>query len=133
EGEALEIRLVDENGEYDFQFEVLEGNLGYETDGLTVIRLKSIEAMPIEFGIVAAYPNPFNANAVIRYNLSKAGRITMNVYDINGRLALNIVDNSLNMGIHTTILNGSTLVSGIYFLRLQNCNKTATMKVALVK
>ncbi|MDP8238109.1 MAG: T9SS type A sorting domain-containing protein, partial [Candidatus Hatepunaea meridiana] len=133
EGEALEIRLVDENGEYDFQFEVLEGNLGYETDGLTVIRLKSIEAMPIEFGIVSACPNPFNSNTVIRYSLPESGQVQLNLYDLQGRLALDLVNNELSAGAHSISLNGLKLVSGIYFIELQACDKISMMKVVLVK
>ncbi|MDP8238867.1 MAG: T9SS type A sorting domain-containing protein, partial [Candidatus Hatepunaea meridiana] len=131
--ETLEIRLVDENGEHNIRYTVIEGDLKYTTNSILVISINGIETVPDEFGITSIYPNPFNSKAAIRYNLTEAGAIQLNIYDLTGRLVRNLVNKKLNAGSHSMMLDGSDLTSGFYFVKLEAMSKTSVMKVILVK
>ena len=68
---------------------------------------------------LAARPNPFNPRTKIEFGLPREGRVTLRVYDIQGRLVSTLVNGRMNAGNHTVELNGDKLPSGVYAMRLQ--------------
>ena len=72
-------------------------------------------------GIVAlsARPNPFNPRTKVEFGLPREGRVTLRVYDIQGRLVSTLVDGRMSAGNHTVEFNGDKLPSGVYMMRLQ--------------
>ena len=78
-------------------------------------------AREIGSGIVSlvARPNPFNPRTKIEFGLPREGRVTLRVYDIQGRLVSTLVNGRMNAGNHTVELNGDKLPSGVYMMRLQ--------------
>ena len=54
-----------------------------------------------DFGLSKNYPNPFNPTTTIDYYLDQSGRVTLNVYDINGKLIDNIADTYQISGKHS--------------------------------
>jgi len=64
-------------------------------------------------------PNPFNPATKIKFNLPKAGRVKLVVYDILGREIKRLINNEfLPVGGHTILFTDQNLASGIYFYRL---------------
>lgn len=61
------------------------------------------------------YPNPFNPNTKISYNLSTDAQVTAKVYDMLGRAVMDYGTNFQKAGTHTHEFNASGLSSGIYF------------------
>ncbi|NQT34758.1 T9SS type A sorting domain-containing protein, partial [bacterium] len=100
---------------------------------LSVIRLSSSTALPVEFGINSAYPNPFNSVLQISYSLVEAGDVSLNVFDLTGRHVAELVSGHVKAGTHTAVLDGIDLSSGVYLLRLESGGDVSLMKVALVK
>jgi hypothetical protein len=90
------------------------------------------DPFPAEYSI-AAYPNPFNSSARIRFNLPRDGQVTLTVYDIEGRMAGVLADGWLTRGSHTVNFDGGSLASGLYFCRLASAGETRTAKVMLLK
>ncbi len=72
---------------------------------------------PTEFAI-NSYPNPFNPTTTINYQLPEAGKVTMVVYDLLGRTVANLVNETKDVGVYSTIFDGSHLSSGFYFVKL---------------
>ncbi|MCG6959219.1 T9SS type A sorting domain-containing protein, partial [bacterium BMS3Abin03] len=91
--------------------------------------------VPATYYINQNYPNPFNPTTTIKFGIPKAGNVTLNVYDITGRLVQTLVNNApLNAGTVTYTFNGSNLASGVYFYSLiVDNNKIDTKKMVLVK
>jgi len=86
------------------------------------------------FSLLSNYPNPFNPVTNIIFELSRIGKISLNVHDINGCLVSIIIDNKIyNSGKHQMPYNGSHLQSGIYFYTLQSDGKKISRKFILIK
>jgi len=87
----------------------------------------------LDFGLGEARPNPFNAVAVISYQLSVVSSVELRLYDISGRLVQTIDEGRQSAGEHRAIINGERLASGVYFLKLAAGNRIATRKIVCVK
>lgn len=90
-------------------------------------------ATPANFSLLCAYPNPFNPETVISFELRDASLVEMSVYDISGREVARIVDGFKPAGVHEVIFDGSELASGVYFARLTAGSFNQVRKLLLVK
>jgi len=90
---------------------------------------------PAAFAIVGPYPNPFNAETRIQFQLPVAGWVKLEVFDISGRSVRAHSHAPLHMkaGIHNVTFDGSGLPSGIYLYRLEAGEFTASGKMVLLK
>jgi hypothetical protein len=127
-GEPLTIRMPGQS----VAVELVQGDLTYRTDGFTVARLNVAET-PTEFGIIAAYPNPFNARTRIVFSLPDAVRVNLAVYDIGGRLVANLADGKQEAGVHSALFDARDLPSGIYLVHLEAAGNVARQKLTLIK
>ncbi len=88
---------------------------------------------PSAFNLYPAYPNPFNSTTKITYGLPIASNVTLNLYDLSGRLIQTLVERERQADVQTTILNAAELPSGLYFVRLSASGHVFTRKVMLVR
>jgi hypothetical protein len=88
--------------------------------------------IPSDFRL-EAYPNPFNPSTSISYKLNKAGRVSLNIVDISGRIVDRLVDTYQSSGEHHLLWDASRFSSGIYLVTLTAETKRATVKLALMK
>ncbi|MFZ4589677.1 MAG: S8/S53 family peptidase [Ignavibacteria bacterium] len=89
--------------------------------------------VPKEFKLFNNYPNPFNPTTDIKYDLPKSGVVSLKVYDINGRLVKELVNQMQIAGSYTARFEASNLSSGIYFYQLTAGEFKAQNKMLLVK
>ena len=90
--------------------------------------------LPETFTLYQNYPNPFNPSTKIQFDLTRAGDVSLRVYDITGREAAVILANeTLNAGAHVVEFDGSNLPSGVYFYRMQAEGQQLTHKMMLIK
>ncbi|HLP18506.1 MAG TPA: M6 family metalloprotease domain-containing protein [Bacteroidota bacterium] len=84
----------------------------------TVKELRTLA--PAGFALQQNYPNPFNPSTTIRYSIpsGSAGRATLRVYDVLGRIVDELVDRTQSAGVYEVDYAGAGLTSGIYFYRL---------------
>jgi len=87
----------------------------------------------LDFGLGEARPNPFNAVAVIGYQLSVVSSVELRLYDISGRLVQEIDEGWQGAGEHRAVINGEGLASGVYVLKLTAGRDAAVRKVVCVK
>jgi WD40 repeat protein len=78
-------------------------------------------------------PNPFTSSTTIRFTLPKHAHARLSIVDERGREVATLVDRSLDAGIHTAVLDGSSLGAGSYFSRLEADGIVLTRKIVLVK
>ena len=81
-------------------------------------------AVPDEFGLGHNYPNPFNPETRIRYDLPSAAIVTIAIFDINGKEVRRLLDSeNAPAGSFSVVWDGRNALgrpsaSGIYFYRL---------------
>jgi hypothetical protein len=78
-------------------------------------------------------PNPFNPTATIRYELKKATRIQLQVYDVRGRRVTTLVDTHQPEGLYSVQWNATSEPSGIYFIRLTASGQSQVKTMTLAK
>jgi|GEM_PF-967661 len=79
------------------------------------------------------YPNPFNPETVIRYQIPVNSKVTLGIYDILGREVARLVDKEQEAGKHEVRFNGSRFSSGVYIYRIITPDYTLSKKLILVK
>jgi hypothetical protein len=89
--------------------------------------------LPTVTSLVQNYPNPFNAETNISFSLAEAGDVTLNVYDITGRLVATLVNGYQEAGEHVAAWDASNVSSGVYFYKLTAGDYTATKSMNLLK
>lgn len=87
---------------------------------------------PAEYRL-EVYPNPFNPNTKIRFNVVKAGIVSLKIYDLLGRETGVLLNEEKLPGLYSVELNGANMASGIYFCRFTAGNIEKTVKLQLIK
>ena len=83
---------------------------------------------------INAYPNPFNSQVKIKYNVPVQSNVTAELFDINGRKIKTVVNNSNTPpGYYETLINADELSSGIYFCRIIIGKYVKTLQLLFVK
>ena len=91
------------------------------------------ESFPTEFKLYQNYPNPFNPNTKIKYDLPKAGRVTLKIYDLLGREVTTLVNEEKPAGKYEIKFKRKNFPSGVYFYKLQTDDYSSVKKMILVK
>ncbi len=107
-------------------------DIGAYEYGLEWIDPGQIES-PVKFILYSNYPNPFNSQTVIRYKLPYSTPVTLKVYDLLGRSLLKLYEGYETSGLHTRVLNGNDLPSGIYFINLQSAERQCVQRFIIQK
>ncbi len=94
--------------------------------------------VPTATALMQNFPNPFNPVTMITFDLTAAGRVRIDIYDVSGRLLATPVDAAKVAGRHQVEWNGkdasgSLVPSGIYFYRMKTAGYEATKKMILVR
>jgi hypothetical protein len=90
-------------------------------------------ALPTTTALHQNYPNPFNAETNISFNLAEAGNVSLEVYDLTGRLVTTLVDGQMDAGEHVVSWDASSVSSGVYFYKLATADFSATKTMNLLK
>lgn len=78
-------------------------------------------------------PNPANGMTMIQYELQNAGGVTLEVYDITGRLVVNVDEGKQNAGLHSILIDSDQLQEGAYYYSLKADNHRLTKKMVITK
>ena len=84
------------------------------------------------------HPNPFNPLTAISYSVPAAGHVTLDVFDIAGRLVVRLVDGAQSAGAHSEKWDGldragNPVASGNYFYRMTTEGRSLVRKMLLVR
>jgi len=100
--------------------------------------IQTEEALPTEFALSQNYPNPFNLQTTLEYQLPKHSRVSIRVYDMNGKLVNVLQEGQQSAGTYKldwqgTDLSGKVCTSGLYIIQFKTPEYTAEKKVLLLK
>ncbi len=117
--------------------------LGIDVSGNEVaINSKSstlpVNYLPEHFALHPNFPNPFNPETTIRYDLPFPSHINLSVYNMSGQRVALLVDKELEAGTHSTVWdgkddNGKRLANGVYLYRMESDGFVKTRKMVLMK
>ena len=84
-----------------------------------------------------AYPNPFNPETEIRFQVGPSAgsglRVILQVYDLLGKEVAVLMDEMLPAGWHTAKWNAERFASGTYLIRMSAGAFRAVRKIVLVR
>jgi hypothetical protein len=89
--------------------------------------------IPGSRALLNAYPNPFNAQTSITFNVPSSSKVNLEVYNLLGQNVATLVDGKIEAGQHTATWDASSCSSGIYFYKLTAGDKVITKRITLVK
>ncbi len=99
--------------------------------------------LPTDFRLEQNFPNPFNANTTIRFEIpfnqsGESVRATIKIYNVLGRIVRTLIDEALPPGRHQVVWDGrddsgNQVASGMYFYRLSLPGFTESRKMTLLK
>lgn len=91
------------------------------------------ELIPREFALEQNFPNPFNPSTTISFAVPRAGRVTLEIYDILGRKVATLLDENVESGQHSVVWSAESAPSGMYFYKLNHAGGSILRKMAIIK
>lgn len=82
---------------------------------------------------LAIFPNPFNKTSNIVFSTEKPGLVKLNIYNPQGILIKELVNQTVSAGRHSMTFDGTLLVSGVFLFRLETGEKVIVQKAVLAR
>ena len=119
-----------------------DGSLAFK-QGIANLEKLLVSLIPEETALLANYPNPFNPETWIPYQLAESGEVTLTIYDMNGAVARRLAVGHRAAGMYRSQSRaaywdgrnqfGEPLASGLYFYTLTAGEFTATRRMLILK
>jgi hypothetical protein len=90
-----------------------------------------VTSLPSAFTL-SAYPNPFNGEVTIHYELSQSAGIEVAIYNVLGEQVEVLGNGRMEAGQHAVKWQAKG-PSGIYFVRMSGADMQTTQKIMLLK
>ena len=95
-------------------------------------------AVPAQTVLFAPTPNPASGDAVVTFTLARAGRATLSVYAVNGRLVRTLAGGIQPAGVYRVTWNGAgddgqMAAAGVYYLRLDADGRRMNRTLVLLR
>ncbi|MBT6939454.1 MAG: T9SS type A sorting domain-containing protein [Candidatus Marinimicrobia bacterium] len=102
------------------------------------------ELIPKDYELNAAFPNPFNPIVSIPLGLPLESNVTLNIYNVMGRLVKSLNSKNLKAGLHivqwnSTSNSGQKVPSGMYIVKMKSVSTNGkksfqkSQKIVLLK
>ena len=111
--------------------------------GIFMLQQLLASLIPKETSLLTNYPNPFNPETWIPYQLSEPAAVTLHIYAVDGRLIRTLALGHQSVGIYQDKNRaaywdgrnqvGEPVASGIYFYMLSAGDFSATRKMLIRK
>ncbi len=91
---------------------------------------------PIEivgYSLEQNFPNPFNPNTTIRYEVAGFVDVKIVIYDVLGRKQVTLINEKQKPGKYEIKFSGENFSSGIYYYKIEAGNFTDVKKMVLIR
>ena len=119
-----------------------DGSLAFK-QGIENLEKLLASLIPKETALLVNYPNPFNPETWIPYQLAESAEVTLTIYDINGQLVRRLIVGHQAAGMYRSRSRaaywdgrnqlGESVASGLYFYTLTAGEFTATRRMLILK
>ena len=141
-GDVIQVRVIGPNGNVEsdtLSYKVTPESIA---DAVLSIRLDRI-GQPKLTRLLQNFPNPFNPETWIPYQLETSAEVTLHIYDASGAIVRTLDLGFKGQGFYMTRTTaaywdgrnnmGEQVASGVYFYSLQTPNFSATRKMLILK
>ncbi|MDA0337156.1 MAG: T9SS type A sorting domain-containing protein, partial [bacterium] len=96
------------------------------------------QVLPERAALAQSYPNPFNPQVLIPFQLAQAGPVQLTIHDLLGQRVRTLIDEVLPAGAHivtwdATDAEGHMAASGIYLYRLRVTGAVLSRRMVLLR
>ena len=119
-----------------------DGSLAFK-QGIENLERLLASLIPEETALLANYPNPFNPETWIPYQLAESAEVTLTIYDMNGEMVRRLAIGHQTAGMYQSRSRaaywdgrnqvGELIASGLYFYTLTAGEFSATRRMMIVK
>ncbi len=119
-----------------------DGSLAFK-QGIANLQNLLAALIPEETALLANYPNPFNPETWIPYQLAESAEVTLTIYDMNGEVVRRLAVGHRGAGIYQSQNRavywdgrnqlGESVASGLYFYTLTAGTFTETRRMLILK
>ena len=119
-----------------------DGSLAFK-QGIENLEKLLASLIPEKTALLANYPNPFNPETWIPYQLAESAEVTLTIYDMNGQLVRRLAVGHQAAGMYQGRSRavywdgrnqlGESVASGLYFYTLTAGEFTATRRMLILK
>lgn len=94
--------------------------------------------LPDEVVLQQNYPNPFNESTTIRFGIPEPSRVTVTIFDGQGRRVRRLVDGERERGYHPILWDGiddrgGPVASGVYFVMMRSGTKKFVKRLVFLR
>lgn len=118
-----------EAGKYYYRLKQIDTNGEYAYSDIVEFEVN----VPKEFALKQNFPNPFNPQTEIIFQLMEEVDVNITVYDILGREIQTLVNERMKAGTHRVTFHAEDMGAGLYFYSIKAGSFSATKKMTLVK
>ncbi|MEO5644182.1 MAG: T9SS type A sorting domain-containing protein [Bacteroidia bacterium] len=97
----------------------------------SVVGANAVVNPTVSLGSVSVYPNPFNTTTTVEMSLVSSDNVTIEMFDMTGKLVSSENKGTLAAGQHLISLDGSNLADGMYFVKITAGTSVVTQKVSI--
>jgi hypothetical protein len=98
-----------------------------------VAGIADFDRTPATYALEQNYPNPFNPTTTINYSIAKAGKVTVDVYNMLGQRVAALVNAQQAPGAYSAQFDASNLASGVYFYQIVSGEFRSIKKMVLIR
>ena len=104
----------------------------------TIMSIKEGTIQPKSFKLAQNYPNPFNPTTNISFELLEDASVTIQIFDVSGRMIKELISGNYSVGGYTTQWDarderGQLVSAGVYMYTIQVGNDIFAKKMVLLK
>jgi ligand-binding sensor domain-containing protein len=108
------------------------------TDAFIEKARNGISLVPYRLALFPCFPNPFNPETHIEYDLPEKGPVSLEIYDVTGRLVRTLVRAEQGTGSHAETWDGrddegGAVPSGVYLCRISAGDFAVSRKMILIR
>jgi len=126
-------------GVFTYSFGTYKISIRDENDWGTAVGINpDHETIPLTYKLKQNFPNPFNPETKIYFEIPKAHDVSIVIYNMLGQKVRTLVDDNFKAGQHVVNWNGANdygirLATGLYFYRIKAGDFISTKKMMMLK
>ena len=127
------VEVINEQNEQEIYSNITSSDGSYIITTFSTAVEDNLTTLPTSHIVMKNYPNPFNPETMINFNVAKTCRVQLVVYDIQGRTITTLVDENYSPGRYEVKFVATDLPSGLYFYKIRMRNFQAMKKMMILK